>query len=81
MENLTSVIYTIVGLGTVAGAFKGIDWLIATKYKTKDECEQCRNTLHEIINKDRDLLVRVDSKMDIVLDIMKEITKNEKNKK
>jgi hypothetical protein len=42
MENLTGVFYTIIGLGTVAGAFKGIDWLIGLKYMTKDNCNVCR---------------------------------------
>ena len=72
MENLTGVFYTILGLGTVAGAFKSIDWIISTKYKTKDDCENCRNAMLDIINKDRDLLVRLDAKMDLVLEQMKE---------
>jgi hypothetical protein len=72
MENLTGAIYTILGLGALFGAFKSIDWAISTKYKTKDDCENCRNAMLEIINKDRDLLVRLDAKMDLVLEQMKE---------
>ena len=37
MENLTGAIYTILGLGTLFGAFKSIDWAISTKYKTKEK--------------------------------------------
>ncbi len=76
MENYSGVIYTIIGIGALIGAFKSIDWLISSKYRTKDECEKCRNVIHETINKDRDLLVRLDAKMDLVLEQMKD-KKNE----
>ena len=59
-------------LGAVIGAFKSVDWLISIKYRTKEECEICRNVIYETINKDRDLLVRLDAKMDLVLEKMKE---------
>ena len=36
------------------------------------ECEKCRNLIYETINKDRDLLIRLDAKMDLVLEKMKE---------
>jgi len=65
-------LYSLITLGALIGAFKSIDWLISTKYRTKDECEKCRNTIYEIINKDRDLLVRLDAKMDLVLEKMKD---------
>lgn len=72
MENYEGVFYTILTAGALIGAFKSIDWAISTKYKTKEECENCRNSILEIINKDRDLLVRLDAKMDLVLEQMKE---------
>ena len=70
--NSEVIFYSLISIGTIIGAFKSIDWLISTKYRTKDECELCRNVIFEAINKDRDLLVRLDAKMDLVLEKMKE---------
>lgn len=64
--------YVFVGLVSLVAAFKSIDWLISIKYRTKDECEICRNVIFETINKDRDLLVRLDAKMDLVLEKIKD---------
>ena len=72
-ENSDIVIYSFLILGALIGVFKSIDWLISIKYRTKDECERCRNLIYETINKDRDLLVRLDAKMDLVLEKMKEV--------
>ena len=72
LENYNSIFYSILALGGFFGAFKSIDWLISLKYQAKDVCEKCRNNIFEIINKDRDLLVRLDAKMDLVLEQMKE---------
>ncbi|MBR3604826.1 MAG: hypothetical protein IKL52_02210 [Candidatus Gastranaerophilales bacterium] len=72
MENYNNIFYSILALGGLFGAFKSIDWLISLKYQAKDECEKCRSNIFEIINKDRDLLVRLDAKMDLVLEQMKE---------
>lgn len=69
MDN--SILYIVGGLVTVIGGFNACDWLISLKYKTKDDCEKCRNTLFDIINKDRNLLTRVDTKMDLILEHMK----------
>jgi len=66
------IFYVFVGLVSLVAAFKSIDWLISIKYRTKDECEMCRNVIFEAINKDRDLLVRLDAKMDLVLEKMKD---------
>lgn len=71
-SNFELIFYSLIAIGTLIGAFKSIDWLIYTKYRTKDECEICRNAIYEAINKDRDLLVRLDTKMDLVLEKMKE---------
>ncbi len=71
MEEYTNVIYIIIGLGALIAAFKSIDWLISTKYRTKDDCENCRKVIYDVINKDRDLLTRLDAKMDIVLEIIR----------
>lgn len=69
MDNM--LLYTIGGLASILGAFKAIDWLISQKYKTKDDCATCRKEIFDIVNKDRDLLSRVDAKMDLVLEHMK----------
>ena len=66
------ILIFIISLGSLIGAFKSIDWLISTKYRTKDDCEICRGIIFDSINKDRDLLVRLDAKMDLVLEQMKE---------
>lgn len=67
-DNNIIIFYSLITLGALVSAFKSIDWLISTKYRTKDECEKCRNLIYETMNKDRDLLVRLDAKMDLVLD-------------
>lgn len=66
------IAYVFLGLVALVAGFKSVDWLISTKYRTKDECELCRNVIFEAINKDRDLLVRLDAKMDLVLEKIKE---------
>lgn len=72
MENYNNIFYSILALGGLFGAFKSVDWLICLKYQTKEDCEKCRGNIFEIINKDRDLLVRLDAKMDLVLEQMKD---------
>lgn len=72
VDNINIIFYSLITLGMLVGAFKSIDWLILTKYRTKEECEKCRNLIYDAINKDRDLLVRLDAKMDLVLDKIKD---------
>lgn len=72
VEENTIFIYSLISIGILIGSFKSIDWLISTKYRTKDECEKCRKVIFEAINKDRDLLVRLDAKMDLVLNTIKD---------
>lgn len=69
MDNI--ILYIVGGIVAVIGGFKACDWLIAQKYKTKDDCETCRSALFDVVNKDRDLLTRVDTKMDLILEHMK----------
>ena len=71
VEEYYIFIYALISIGILIGSFKSIDWLISTKYRTKDECEKCRKVIFEAINKDRDLLVRLDAKMDLVLEKIK----------
>ena len=63
VEEYNIFICSIVSIGILIGSFKSVDWLISTKYRTKDECEKCRKVIFEAINKDRDLLVRLDAKI------------------
>jgi len=65
------ILYIFGGLAAIIGGFKTIDWLISQKYKTKDDCEKCRDVIFDVVNKDRDLLTRVDTKMDLILKHLK----------
>lgn len=69
MDNI--LLYIVGAVAGIIGVFKACDWLISLKYKTKDECENCRNALFEVINRDRDVLTRVDAKLDLLLKHMK----------
>ena len=65
------ILFIVGGIVAIIGLFKACDWLISQKYKTKDDCENCRNTIFEIVNRDKELLARVDTKMDLILENMK----------
>jgi hypothetical protein len=74
MENLTGVFYTIIGLGTLAGAFKGIDWLIGLKYMTKDNCNTCRAEVAQKQSIENEKLARIETKVDMLLEMRKNET-------
>ena len=67
-NNLIHAFYTILGVAAIIGAFKGIDWLISLKYKTKDECENCRSKIFESLNFDKNSLARLETKVDLLLE-------------
>lgn len=67
-NNLIHAMYSILGVAAIIGAFKGIDWLIVLKYKTKDECEHCRSKIFESINFDKNSLARLETKVDLLLE-------------
>lgn len=67
-NNLIHAVYTILGVAAIIGAFKGIDWLISLKYKTKDECEICRSKIFESLNFDQKSLARLETKVDLLLE-------------
>ena len=67
-NNLIQAVYTILGVAAIIGAFKGIDWLISLKYKTKDDCEKCRNKIIESITFDKESLARLETKVDLLLE-------------
>jgi hypothetical protein len=74
MENFTGVFYTILGLGTLAGAFKGIDWLISLKYMTKDNCNTCRAEVAQKQSIENEKLARIETKVDMLLEMRKNET-------
>ena len=67
-NNLIHALYSILGVAAIIGSFKGIDWLIGLKYKTKDECEHCRSKIFESINFDKNSLARLETKVDLLLE-------------
>lgn len=67
-NNLIQSVYTILGIAAIIGAFKGIDWLISLKYKTKDDCEKCRNKIIESLTFDKESLARLETKVDLLLE-------------
>ena len=67
-NNLIHALYSILGVAAIIGAFKGIDWLIRLRYKTKDECEHCRSKIFESINFDKNSLARLETKVDLLLE-------------
>lgn len=71
MENLTGLFYTIIGFGTLAGAFKGIDWLISLKYMTKDNCNTCRAEVAQKQSIENEKLARIETKVDMLLEMRK----------
>lgn len=67
MENLTVLIQTIIGFAALGAGFKGADWLISLKYMTKDECTACRRKVDEKHSIEIERLVRMETKMDMLL--------------
>lgn len=67
MEHTTQGLFALLGIGILAGAIAGIDWLFAQKYKTKAECEECRSKLIKDEQNNRDLLIKLNTKVDLLL--------------
>lgn len=74
MNNAFDIIYVIIALSTIAGAFKGIDWLISLKYMTKDKCNICRCELLQKLSKEDVKLTRIETKVDMLLERWKNET-------
>jgi len=53
------------------GIVKAIDWLISIKYKTRTDCSscqsECRKEIFGTINGNRDLLVKLDTNMELLM--------------
>lgn len=67
MENLTILIQTIIGFAALGAGFKAADWLISLKYMTKEDCTACRSKVEEKHNCEIERLVRMETKMDMLL--------------
>lgn len=67
IEHASSGLYAILGIGGIALAVKAIDWLISLKYKTKDDCEICRKEIKETEQNNHDLLISLNTKVDLLL--------------
>lgn len=55
------------GIVTAISLVKGIDWMISTKYVSKTDCEKCRSEIYERANGSRDLLVKINTKVDLLM--------------
>ena len=67
IEHASSGLYALLGIGGIALAVKAIDWLISLKYKTKDDCELCRKEIKETEQNNHDLLISLNTKVDLLL--------------
>ena len=67
MTEIVYGVYALFGVALIIGAFKGIDWLIALKYRTKDDCEICQKAMRLEAQGNRDLLIALNTKVDLML--------------
>ena len=67
IQHATTGLYALLGIGGIALAAKAIDWLISLKYKTKDDCELCRKEIKETEQNNHDLLISLNTKVDLLL--------------
>lgn len=67
IEHASNGLFALLGIGGIALAVKAIDWLISLKYKTKDDCEVCRKEIKETEQNNHDLLISLNTKVDLLL--------------
>lgn len=67
IEHASNGLFALLGIGGIALAVKAIDWLISLKYKTKDDCELCRKEIKETEQNNHDLLISLNTKVDLLL--------------
>jgi transcription termination factor NusB len=77
MENSSSIIYIILGLGAIAGTLKGVDWLIAQKYQTIKECETCREALNEKQTEENLKLASIETKLELFKENIDKVIENQ----
>ena len=75
MENLAILVQTIIGFGALGIGFKAADWLISLKYMTKDDCNACRKKAEDKRSVEMERLVRMETKMDMLLSYANVINK------
>jgi hypothetical protein len=67
MNELLIGFYSLISIAAIVGAFKAIDWLISLKYRTKDDCMKCQSAIKAEAQSNRDILICLDTKMDLIL--------------
>lgn len=67
MDSILQTIYALLGLALLVGGFKAADWLVSLKYRTKDDCEACQKALKLEAQSNRDLLIALNTKVDLML--------------
>ena len=67
IEHATTGVLALFGIGGIALGIKAVDWLISLKYKTKDDCEICRKEIKETEQNNHDLLISLNTKVDMLL--------------
>lgn len=67
MESILYGVLGLIGIATIILAFKGIDWAISLKYRTKDDCERCQKAMKQEAQGNRDLLIALNTKVDLML--------------
>lgn len=65
------ILYILGGIVGIVAGLKACDWLISLKYKTKEDCEICRNAITKTINKEGKILTVLNTKMDLLLEHLK----------
>lgn len=58
--------FALLGIASLVGIIKAIDWIISQKYVSHHKCEQCRSEIYKTIATDHSLLVNLDGKVDLI---------------
>ena len=58
--------FALLGIASIVGIFKTVDWLVGQKYVSHSKCEQCRAEIYKTIATDHSLLAGLDSKVDLI---------------
>ena len=60
--------FVLLGIGAIIGALRLLDWFVSLKYVTHKKCEHCRAEIYKSVALDHDLLQKLNTKMDLVLE-------------
>ena len=58
--------FGFVGMASIVGIFKAVDWIISQKYVSHNKCEKCRAEIYKTIATDHSLLAGLDGKVDLI---------------